>query len=96
MYTYIYSKELAIQGILHGKICSIHHRLLEVTFETATAPELRQKHPLWVVVLVVVVVYRIGLPNSRRGQALETSPGHYPSGESHSEMTRCPTQCCIL
>ena len=41
----------------------MHHHLLEVTFETATMLELRQKasihHPLW-----VVVVYRIGLPNT--------------------------------
>ena len=48
-----------------GKGDSIHHHLLEVIFETATAPELKTNasvhHPLWVVV-VVVVVYRIGFP----------------------------------
>ena len=59
-----------------GKRDSIHHHLLEVAFETATAPELRQKleiihNPLWVavvvvVVMVVVVVYRIGLPDGNR------------------------------
>ena len=42
---------------------SIHHHLLEAISETAAALELRQvssaHHPLW----VVVVVYRIGLPN---------------------------------
>ena len=50
-----------------GKRDFVHYYLLEVIFETATAPEIETttstRHPLRVVV-VVVVVYRIGIPSS--------------------------------
>ena len=71
---------------LSGKTDSIHHRLLEGTFETANVPELRQKL-LYTTPSGWWWWYRIGLPTQApAGSGIERARCWHPVAHSGNEV----------